>query len=357
MYYAASVFPLLFLIFQPRHWILVLQSSTFRWFLGFAALVLISGLTAPDVIHDEKYNVFRYVLLGLSFVFATILVSLRFPAFPHILVMGLAVTAGLIGLFVLIQQSLDGGLSAVTSRLRFDAGYDRHPNRLASLYAPLALVALVLATRTRAVPTCAFWTLMFAGAAVVVAMTQSRGGLLGLGIAILVFAIIERRWHLLGITAAGALAFVLIIESGALPMRSFSERVNAADHRLDMWQTALPRITEAPFLGEGWRGRAEIHTERHGRVYSEPHNTFIAVQLQLGVAGTLLLAGMLFSALRRGATLSRRDALAAIGTTALICWAVQSLVATRLEFQGVTGEWIFLLLPLALIMIADFHSK
>ena len=153
------------------------------------------------------------------------------------------------------------------------------------------------------------------------------------------------------------MAAVAVVESGVLPMRAFSERISSVVTRYDIWLVTLERIQEVPWLGEGWASSDIIYVEQYGRSWIHPHNTYLKVALQTGVLGLIAFLGCLYVWLRAGLRQAEHDWLARTGVAVLAAWLVNGLVETRLSMAGVNREWLYFLLPLALIVISELHAR
>ncbi len=357
-YYLLGAAPLLLLVLpRPAYWRELLRSPPFA---GFGLLVLyltLHGLLVGDVGWEARYDTLRYGLLALSFVFGVVVVSRRYPSFPGLLVGGLVLAGGLSGGLYALEHLLEWGGSGRLPALRFSDGYIDNPNRIAAVYAPLALMGLVLAFRgSSARLETALWLGLATGSLAAVLLTQSRGGLLGMAVAAGLFLAMERHWRTLTITLGGLLLFVLAVEVDLLPIREFTERIGSIEKRLGIWQSTLARIGQAPLWGEGWATSHSVYVEAYGRSWIHPHNTLLTVALQAGLAGALLYLVVVGKWLWDGCRLWRRHWSAAVGVTVLAYWLVHSLVENRLGLGGVNREWIYLLLPVALLAEAALRS-
>jgi len=109
---------------------------------------------------------------------------------------------------------------------------------------------------------------------------------------------------------------------------------NAWYHRLTVWKVTSERIEQKPFLGYGYdTSRAlykkgdEIRYQRYDKsgnlivgIISEPiplhpHNVVLQIWLELGIAGAIFLATLLFFLIKSifGENLTKRDRFAGIG--------------------------------------------
>ncbi|MGZ6126032.1 MAG: O-antigen ligase family protein [Myxococcales bacterium] len=158
------------------------------------------------------------------------------------------------------------------------------------------------------------WALRIAGAlgsaaciAGIIA-THSRGGSLGLAVAVLLFAMLSRRKAIASMLVLVAAAGVLILAPTSFWQRNETATLGGEDlsieGRLQAWQVAGRAFQEHPILGVGegaflqaWNQYAPMDSDRlFGRRYVA-HNLALEVLAELGVVGFLGLAGFIFLSL------------------------------------------------------------
>ncbi len=198
------------------------------------------------------------------------------------------------------------------------------PNELAAtllLFVPVALgLALAPASTTCARLRrlqCALLAVLFAGG---IAMTGSRGGLLGLALAAAVLAVLLGRRRGAALAAAAGLAAALALTLAG-PRRAFDFLIyddTAArfswsaltTHRPRIWHQALDALADTPFTGLGPGGFAAVAPRLYPtRSASRPehaHNLYLQTALDLGPGGLAALLLLLALAFRRLAALLRR---------------------------------------------------
>lgn len=170
----------------------------------------------------------------------------------------------------------------------------------------LALAALIGAT-------------MFA--LVILVLTQSRGGYLGLFIALaaILFAAVSWRWRILLTVASVALILAaffflpaapvapFVEETGALPLES---AINTLEGRLEIWSRAIYGIEDFAFTGMGMNTfRRVVHILYPPFLIgpnvdiAHAHNEFLQAGLDLGVPGLIAFAALYIgAAMMLGAT-------------------------------------------------------
>ena len=138
--------------------------------------------------------------------------------------------------------------------------------------------------------------------------THSRGGTIGLCVAVLAFALLSRRKAVAGVLVLAAAAGVLLFAPASFWQRNETSSLGAEDQsiegRLEAWQVAGRIFRERPLLGvgqnaflEAWSQYAPIDSDRlFGHRYVA-HNLVLEVLGQLGAVGLLALMGFIGIAL------------------------------------------------------------
>jgi putative inorganic carbon (hco3(-)) transporter len=138
--------------------------------------------------------------------------------------------------------------------------------------------------------------------------THSRGGSIGLGVAVLMFALLSRRKALAGVAVLIAAAGTLLFAPASFWERNETSALGAEDlsieGRLQAWQVAARIFHERPLLGvgegaflEAWNQYAPIDSNRlFGHRYVA-HNLVLEVLGQLGVIGLFGLMSFIFVSL------------------------------------------------------------
>jgi O-antigen ligase len=154
------------------------------------------------------------------------------------------------------------------------------------------------------------WALRIAGAlgsaaciAGIIA-THSRGGSIGLAVAVLAFALFSRRKAVAFVVVLVAAASMMLLAPASFWERNESAALGAEDlsieGRLQAWQVAGRAFQERPMLGvgegaflEAWSQYAPLDSDRlFGHRYVA-HNLILEVLGELGIVGFLGLAGFI----------------------------------------------------------------
>ena len=158
------------------------------------------------------------------------------------------------------------------------------------------------------------WPVRIAGAAGAgacfagIIATHSRGGSLGLAVAVVMFALLSRRKAIAGMAVLVAAAGMMLFAPASFWERNETSTMGAEDlsivGRLEAWQVAERIFEERPILGvgegaflEAWGQYAPIDSNRlFGHRYVA-HNLILEVVGQLGLVGLIGLMGFIIAAL------------------------------------------------------------
>lgn len=264
------------------------RDRQFQVALLFYAMALGSGLFAlyKKAAFDGLQNLF-FALIPLA---AFLLVSPRAVQYEK-LRRGMFIVATLYGLAVAAQGHVVEG-SRLSTRGMFD------PNDLCAVLVPMVALALASVTRGR------MWERVMGAVAVgsltyVIGQTASRGGFLGLVVAVLVFAA--------ALDAKRTLVAMVAIVVGAIGLwqfgpEKFRERIGGMtemnddynmtreEGRIQIWKRGLGYVADRPFLGVGINNMAEAEGRRlaqlgmHGKWWPA-HNAFLQALVETGVLG------------------------------------------------------------------------
>ena len=143
--------------------------------------------------------------------------------------------------------------------------------------------------------------------------THSRGGSIGLVVAVVAFALLSKRKALAGVAVLAGLAGLLLFAPTSFWQRNETTSLGAEDlsieGRLEAWQVAARVLRERPVLGVGagaflaaWNEYAPIDSDRLFGYRYVAHNLVLEALGQLGLLGVISLMSFvaicLFSAWR-----------------------------------------------------------
>jgi O-antigen ligase len=253
-------------------------------------------------------------------------------------------------------------LGALVSLVAMQVGYSRNqafpgivmrnPVTQALAFAVGALLAAVLAatqdgwSRRQRMALAALALLL---AAHLVFLQTGRSGFLALLVAggVSALLLVRGRVRLIAVVAAPLLAAVAVAASPNLQQRfgmaltELREGAHAAEYssmgaRVVIWQTSVAIAGERPLLGVGLGGFARAYEERIRLTHREgwqslpvadPHNQFLFVWAEAGVAGLAGFLAFLFGAVRQRAG----GPFGAVGLGLLAAWCVNSLFSSHFQ--------------------------
>lgn len=272
---------------------------------AFVALAAMSSIWAADV-SQLTYNFSRLVqvvlLMLIAYTAASTASGLRTVIWAFLV--GSAATAG---------YSIATGGYAATGRLSgiFD------PNYFAARLIPAILIACFLLVTTRSRSTRAAAAAILAVDVVAFALTQSRGGIIGLVVALLAGVALAgnaRPRVLAAVLVAFALGIAYYFEAAPTHLRnSFSTSISGASAgRSDEWRIALRMFSNHPFSGVGLGNYVVVEPSyatqtldvTHVRYIVTDrliaHSTYLEVAAELGLGGVVLLIVIFGIAATRG---------------------------------------------------------
>ena len=272
---------------------------------AFVALAAISSIWAADV-SQLIYNfsrLFQVVLLMLI-VYTAASTANGFRTVIWAFLLGSAATAG---------YSIATGGYAATGRLSgiFD------PNYFAARLIPAILIACFIVLTTRSRSTRAAAAAVLAVDVVAFALTQSRGGIVGLVVALIVGVALAgnaRPRILAAVCVAFALGIGYYFAASPAHLRSsFSTSLSGASAgRSDEWRIALRMFSNHPLSGVGLGNYVVVEPSyatqtlnvTHVRYIAKDrliaHSTYLEVAAELGLGGIALLIAILSIAAIRG---------------------------------------------------------
>ncbi len=236
---------------------------------------------------------------------------------------------------------------------RLTAGYSHANNLATNLISTLPVcLAVALGALSAAYRRWA-WGLV-AALGIILVLTFSRSGALGLGVGLALFCIARRAWKSLGGLAIAALVGWLLLPA---PIRAWVTtqpswiHVLAQPLRLEIWQAALNMIRAHPMFGVGVNtfvlnyARYNLPTDTLLSAYA--HNQYLHMAAELGLVGLgafLWLLVRTFGLWRR--LLAHPDAdmrLMAIGLgCGLAAFCTQGLLESALYAPRVVYVWLWI---------------
>jgi len=273
-------------------------STTFKWYLAMVILMMLSVIWS---VYNGKSLGFLTQFAQFCGVFLlTLNCQVKDRDGLRYVLMGTLVTMFILALICFVKpRFVDGRVTAV---------YTYDPNDIALLFVMmLGLTLPALSYVSKMYKWCLVVTgIMCAGAII---LTQSRGGLLA-GVAVVcAWALSRGVKGVLRVVVFGVLGLMLVI--AVVPAEKLGRfttmtdleddyNMTAKHGRIDVWKHGLELFKEHMVLGTGVATFlvAEGQINQGGK-WSEAHNAFIEVAVELGAPGFIIFMGMLISAYRR----------------------------------------------------------
>jgi O-antigen ligase len=123
-------------------------------------------------------------------------------------------------------------------------------------------------------------------------LTQSRGGMLALMVAVGGTFFLRSRRRVLGL-ALGAMAAGALLAASGGRMTNFDSKEASANSRIWFWNNGIGMLISRPLLGVGF---GQFSANNDGRA---PHSTFVQTFGETGLVGYFCWAGVLYWAFRR----------------------------------------------------------
>lgn len=206
--------------------------------------------------------------------------------------------------------------AATQGRVAWNYAFENPNDYAALLLFPLGLcLALVWSERVKSIRNAAF--LGLAAIPMIIFMTQSRGAILAIGVAVLAYFILQGKGRMRSLLGLVAIAGVVVVfapegvwsrlgslksagESGNLQSANDSR---SAEQRFEIWKVAWAVHKAYPITGVGWAAYPNAHAEfarggRFDKIASgarDAHNTYLTVLAEAGWVGFILWSAIIGS--------------------------------------------------------------
>ncbi len=311
----------------------------------------------------KKYTLSGILRLAQLLIFVLLIWEFAVSPRDHLWV----VRAFLIGMIVPMAMALIAYRGAsrmeIESGERFTGG-GHDLNYLAYMCSVAVMFCVYLATNAH--PLDRFLRWCYWGFAIWVALqgllTGSRGGYLSLlvaGLFSLVMAGVSRRRLLTIVQIVGVAGVILVLGDLLVPSELRSrltlgggESTSLADDpRIRIWTAGLTGFTHSPIIGVGFDGFLAI-TEQVIEVRRAPHNTFIAMLVELGIVGIVLYLIYLTMLFRLAWRLPRREKWLWTGILLISVLNAMTCGSTRDKFTW----FIYTLVMVQAARLPNLHS-
>lgn len=336
----------------------VVKSPVFLGCLAYLGYLWLSLFWSTQESTYVFYNEARTLGLMLSFLAVTAFYALSIEGFIRLLGWTLAGAAGAASLvsLVVFYGSWDIPLMGGLESRAVDIGLAGHPIDSAGLYgfaAVFIIFALVLHRQKYPVTT---WISAAAFLAILtfVALTQTRGALLGMGAVLglgLVLQVDRRLWLVLGVLVTSVLGMVLLSMHHPEGMLGFERRLGV---RGEIWFLALERAMERPWLGFGLNEHQHLFSS-DGVLHGVAHNLYLENMHFGGVVGTALLMGLALLALR-GAWRDYRRSGSFLLPAIVLYPLIFGVSAGYLTLSKISPMWVQFWLPMGLVIAAEISA-
>lgn len=187
-------------------------------------------------------------------------------------------------------------------------------------------------------------------------LSMSRAGWLGLAAAVGVYALVAADKKIRRLIFAGGV--VLALAAAAVPnlryrviLPFYGEK--SAVSRLSLWQTGWKGVAESPITGLGLTGFARqwpvLNTDPNIDTHNFPHNIFLDMWVELGLAGLIGFIGLIGYGLYRGLHKRHRPKIDTVLPDNLA--GKQLAEAQALDFEEMQNQTFRFALALAIIAI------
>jgi O-antigen ligase len=182
----------------------------------------------------------------------------------------------------------------VTVRLRYTGIYN-DPNDFCLVLAVGALVSLSCLMRKRSGARRVVWLLPLALFGFAILLTQSRGGLVGLAVGLLLVLRHRVGWRKAVLICGLALPLVAVVIGGRMAHFSPADQEDegSAQSRIALWSNGVLAIRQHPLFGVGSNYFEEEVGDKH-----VAHNSFVHSTAELGLLGGLFFTGVVYLSLR-----------------------------------------------------------
>ncbi|MBK1669478.1 hypothetical protein CKO28_15675 [Rhodovibrio sodomensis] len=335
--YIFCLVPIAVYVYQVR-WTPV-RASLYWWVIVLmCGWWLLSIAWSQNMSLESAYDAARLALIVALFFTGAIAVARQGYLRVESALTGMLTLALMLGLAILIWIAVTGDMFDTGYRLR-GFGFADHPVQAGIMYGFAAVVALMRLFDAKG----AAWRASYAAAlivcSVVVALTDSRGPMIGMIFAACVFAVARDRRLLLPIAGGFAALLLGAHTAGLIDLDNWVARGSSL--RFEIWSHVLSRSAENPFLGLG--AAAVLDALGH----NSAHNIVLGTLFYQGLVGVglLLILG--------GRAAYDAFATAHAGTVAplvMLAFASPVLLVDNQSFIiNLNRDWLILYLPILML--------
>jgi len=290
---------------KPLSWSYPL-TIPFLLLIVWSAAGIFFALDRANSLHDVLFHLLKY--LTFSFLLITFYPTRRhFQALSWIVILSttIFVIAAMVHFYVILDVSF-------AVRLGYSGGYrffEMSANYLGFVSVSAALLSMNQFFKEDHGALKALLALCFIATVTATLLTQTRGAVIALVLAVILFGMSNRRGLVLAVLLPVLVASVIFTTAGS--WERFSMKSMQSDARAGIGLMYWEIIKEHPFKGIGFGmellQKKEFMTPYYERVPEanrdpgfnvSPHNFYLDVTVRLGVVGLLLYLGIIFTAFR-----------------------------------------------------------
>jgi len=325
-----------------------LQSQIFRMLLLFLGYMMMTLLWGERGTLQDYLHVVTQLITVLAFFLVTSEFVLRHEWFPRVLffwICSAAVFAALLFLLTSVHT-----LDKPYSRLN-DLGVLRNAIQIGCVYG-MAVLLLYFSLLKRKMFTGSWsWLICMTLVLAIFCLTQSRGPLVGLYIALLFGGLLTRDAKLLFVLCCATLfTAILLAQGNGFLHHMIVER--GTSYRIEIFRYTMGLIMQGVFFGQGILMEFSYRLG-NGMLIKHPHNLYLTTWLHGGLAGLLLLAAFLMRAFWQASIVFIREK--DFTYLALLLYAS---ICVFTDFNRVIGHptplFLFFWTPIALLSAHEF---
>ena len=320
------------------------RSLIFRYSLLWLGYLAVTVTWSDPLAIKHVESVVRGFLWTGAFLLVTIHLSRQEQKFPEYLFIAVAVVSSATAALaiLLLESSPDP-----SGRLTGIGQIGRHALLTASFYGVAVLTTgFGLAVRAESPRSRLLYAAMLLLLLAALALTASRGPMLGVALAAMVGLVAARRW---AIAVAIAVIGAAIVAAGAITDAGpFDFIARGGAYRLEIWSTVIADIREAFWFGHGVATDLPTTVIPNGQSFRTAHQMFLANHFYGGVPATILLLMVLGAAARTAVRVSRAGG-SFVHAALLIYMLVVGMTYIDRVIKSANDVWFIVWLPLALL--------
>lgn len=299
---------------------------------------------------ENYYDLTRYFLMVVIFIMATVSISNRSKNLFDKIIFWLC----LVGLFASIIYGIIfySSHSFPIYKVRGPFSYTGNANQAAMYFGFVGILAGQSYLHSKKCLMKVFYGFTTLTLILYLILSQSRGALFALVGSVIFGFIVRKRYKGLLIALSFSVIFIIAVEFVGIGIRSVFER--GFSDRIDIWLATLTRISQVPFLGEGYFADYSIQTDKG--IETSPHNLLLLVSLRCGLVGGALLTLIILIAFMRSYKYFK-----ATGNEIYLCifsYFTLSMTfdSTHLLYKPTLG-WLIFWLPVGLLAGQEIAGK